>query len=323
MLLHQLRNIRKIILRSLQEGGEMTPRDFESLHRLVGILEMCDGPPEDVETARSQLRSLRDSGRISVDAVMSLEDAVTQCERELLIFTSEASSLGAEVVDGLEPLKRTFLRELDEVSADTLRPGDEGLVDMTKNLIYSMPGMYIKEIHEALNLRYSKVTSYTSVRRCVGELERRQEALTIGGPQGAFRYCFPDPHRIADREEYYGGPFAISGEVEKRVTLSWTQHSTKRLRDLFIVNSSNPRRTLLIVDYRKIPQLDTPGTSIVSFGKLEDVDYVLPHEGLVAPKDVDEVDDVLVGLKVDIKVNGEAEPVWFDKELLGRRSFYA
>lgn len=322
VLLHQLRSVRRVILESLQRGGEISKADIRSLKRLVDVLRRCDRPSEDLDAAKSQFLALRESKLMSIDAVMILESVITHCESDILSFVSEISDVEAGTLDELEPIKRAYLMELEEASGEPQLREAMRSIELTRETVFDMPGMYMKEVHDFLVSRYSMDISYTSIRQYIGELERRQEILTIGGPQGAYRYCFPNPRHVADKEEYYGRPFAISGEIEDRVTSSWNQRAPKRYRDLFVVNSSNPERTLLIVDYEKVPQL-TLGTSIVSFGKLQDVDYIQSYEGLEAFDGADEVNDVLIGLKVDVKENGGAIPVWFDKELLGRRSFYS
>jgi len=79
--------------------------------------------------------------------------------------------------------------------------------DIIYKLIYKYPGNYIKNIYKQVGVETG--LSYAGVWKYINELEMEKEIITIGGPQGNYRYCFPNPEKIKNRQFYYNKYFGI------------------------------------------------------------------------------------------------------------------
>jgi len=319
-LIHQLRKTRRTILETV-ERGKSRSEDVKAIKALAKIFEACHRTPDEIKGVRNAARRLGRIETIPLDHAMYLIELIAQCEQDIRAVLREVSGADFELLPEFHAKEQAFTEELLALVEEKQGQPPERVMDLTKELVYRHPGLYISEMHQFLVSRHFRDMSYSSVWLSVHRLQDESNIITIGGPQGKRRYCFPNPELLASREEYYGLPYALLGRIEEHVTDRFEQVRGTRLRDLFVVNSSSASGTLLIIDYHGAPELGI-GAPIKSFGRLETFDYVVSQEGLDPVNGVGEP-DVVLGLKVALIIDGEENEVWYDKAIETGKSLYA
>lgn len=191
--------------------------------------------------------------------------------------------------------------------------------ELVLETIEKRPGLYIAELYQLLSrLRAIRVT-YPTLWSDIRILEKETRMITVGGPQGSPRYCFPHPRIIEDRRLYYNGYYCTEGVIEEQLTYKF--EPTRRLVDLYLVNSES--RPLIMVLEFGIAKEDLMGSHIKTFGKLHRFDFLRENEGL-RPKEPVESHDILRSLSlVRIFEQRVEHPVWFDEHAFSGLSLYS
>lgn len=319
-ILHQLRRTRRAILQFI-ERQRTSPDDVKTIKALLKTFEACDRPPEEMGVVRDIVAASKRSERLSTNHALHLIELISGCEQDVRAFLQASSKMDVELLPEFRQKEEAYVEELISMIGEGEGQPSERIRDLTKELIFRRPGQYISEIHQTLMTGHFREISYPSVWFSVHQLQDEADIVTIGGPQGKRRYCFPNPELLASKEEYYGLPFPLLGSIEAEVTDDFIHTRANRLRDLFIVGSNSPSETLLVIDFLGTAELEV-GTQIKSFGSLETFDYVVSREGLDPSNGVDEL-DVVLGMKVAVMVDGIENEIWFDRAIETKKSLYA
>ncbi|AEA47881.1 hypothetical protein [Archaeoglobus veneficus] len=304
--LTKLESIERAVLRLLRK--RYCNEDFEELNQLINILEFCDKPISEIELASVVLEGLmRDPESVEEEDVQSLLQLIHECKLDLELFIEHHTH--TDFVSSVVPREEyeKYLAGLESfLGISTERVN---LRDRILEIIYEYPGNYIKSIHNFISKRVIEV-SYTTVWKYVNELEELGKILTIGGPQGNLRYCFPNPKEVRNRKEYYGKYFGIQGVIKERITDYFTtSYKSQSFYDFYIVNSDVVPEIILTVGYGTRIKLGSK-VEIKAYGLIQSIEYLKESEGYIPKTDFDDL-DVLLGWRVTLAEN-EREVLWAD-----------
>ncbi|MGD2248483.1 MAG: hypothetical protein PVF58_08750, partial [Candidatus Methanofastidiosia archaeon] len=234
-------------------------------------------------------------------------EMLSECQRDLKNFVQE----------NINPSIRNSKEFTEHYSAIAkyIKEKEENIKEKRKeqiqNQIVETPGLYIKVLTEVLNDKFGKEGfSYSTVLKYLNQLSIERKIITIGGPQGRVKYCFPHPSTIKDRSRYYNRIFGYQGIVEEKITDKFLQESVRKFRDIFLVNHVD-QPILLLVDFGKLKNVE--GNLIKSFGDLKPFEYLIEQEGFTAQDQVLSI-DVLKASLVARMVDGEERHLWLDKK---------
>lgn len=184
--------------------------------------------------------------------------------------------------------------------------------------IRKRPGLYITEFYKYLRrLRAVRVT-YATVWNDVQFLEEQRLLMTVGGPQGNPRYCFPHPDSIEDRRAYYSRYYCAEGVLEDQLTDRF--ELKRQFLDVFLLNSEI-RPVFLVTKYGAIRR-QMLGARIRTFGRLHGFDFLRAHE-LLEPVVPINPCDTLSAFSVAKVSNGKEETLWYDEEAFSGPSLYS
>ena len=225
--------------------------------------------------------------------------------------------LAAEETGEVVPSALPRFEELDkELGFDQELKERERRHRIITDLIWKRPGLYVAELYDVLRRRRAIKVSYPTIWNDAKFLESQQRLITIGGPQGSPRYCFPHPRMIEDRKVYYRNFYGMEGVVEEWLTDRFEPRAD--YLDLLLVNSHEKPLILALRIGVTRPQL--VGEKVKAFGKLFGHDF-LDRFGSVRVPRVTEM-DVLHTINLTRIVNERENPVWYDREALAGLSLY-
>jgi len=285
---------------------------LEELKKLVSnlpeILQFCEVDRSEIELADAVTRELivNPSNVSSID-LNNVYEIINTCKLNLKKYIKE------QTIDRfVESERERFSKYVDELKrhmfGDELQLDKERKKEEILNLVYSSPGHYIRSLYIYFNKKYRKI-SYSAVWNYINELENEEKIITIGGPQGRYRYCFPNPEKIENRAVYYGKCFGIKGVVEKPIL---DKFRTPELRgpfyNIYLVNS-HIKPILLAIPFSV--DVDTE-ISIKAYGELEPYSY-FERLGYIVDDRALKL-DVLLGWKVEAIVDGKEVEIWLDEK---------
>ncbi len=281
---------------------------INAIQELPEILVFCNIGPDETEFVQTTLEDfLSDPSSVIPKDLKESQEIIEYCKRELRKFTAELScnwlideAKLEEYVDELERYifgdKYIEKKKKKKIKEEILR------------IIYHDPGHYLSSLQKYLIKKFGKM-SYSTVRYYVNYLEKRKKIITIGGPQGRYRYCFPNPELVDNRTVYYGKYFGIRGKIIELIsdTHKITVSGLKgMLLDIYVVNS-NIRPIFLALPFGVVGELEE-GTLIESYGKIEPYSELKNIGYIVDDKNMEF--DVLFGFKVTEIVNNEKVDLW-------------
>ncbi len=311
---HDTSELIKLLLEAVAKRG--TRVDASLLKRAQEILASVELGGDDREFIRDLTARLMHGER----AEATWDDLAHALRILSSVDLSLRSLVAADEVAGptetgrarFEHLARAFGLQEDLASKRDREKRHRLLVEVLER----RPGLYVAELYkELLALQRVQVT-YTTIWSDVKSLEGH-ELITIGGPQGTPRYCFPHPRIVRNRRAYYGSFLAIEGVVQERITNLFAP--TKSFVDLFLVNSSV--KPLILVTKLGVTQKDILGARVKTFGKLHDFGY-LQKEQRLRPVERVESHDVLRVFTLTQLRNDTEELVWHDAEAFEGLSLY-
>lgn len=150
---------------------------------------------------------------------------------------------------------------------------------------------------------------YQTVRGHVESLVRQKKLLTIGGPQGRLRFCFPHPSTVHDRALFLGKHFGVDAKVKRDLTDEFVDLSVDYFRSVYLVNST--MRPVLLAVPRSV--LLEPATPVRAFGPL--VRLADAKKAGVKPTGtaVNLPREIVKAVKVaKVVAGGREEELWFD-----------
>ncbi|MFW6128315.1 MAG: hypothetical protein ACOC6M_03940 [Halobacteriota archaeon] len=280
----------------------------ELVSNLPQILSFCEVDEGDKELVGAVTKELTENP-VSVSSIdlSNTYEIINSCKAELKGFIREQTT--ERFVETERKRFSHYVDELKEHVLGGLQVDKENRKGEAFKLIYNSPGHYIKSIQTYLSRKYGEL-SYSAVRNYINELKEEKKIITIGGPQGKFRYCFPHPNLIEDKSMYYGRCFGIEGVTEEPVS---DKFRTPELRgpflNIYVVNS-NIKPVLLALPYG-VSKLESD-TSIKAYGEIEPYKY-LENLGYL-PDDNSLKLDVLFGWKVARVRDGKESEVWLDEK---------
>jgi len=180
------------------------------------------------------------------------------------------------------------------------------------------PGLYVTELYTHLRRQLRVEVAYRTIWEDTRHLELQGKLITVGGPQGHPRYCFPHPANILNRKVYYSSFFCVQGTIAEDLTDSFFMQ--KRLFDVFRVESRKVH-VLLVLKSRGVRD-DLVGTNVKSFGRLHAFEYLRSRLRVEPRHRMSELDTVKA-LCVTKLADGVENVVWYDQGALPERSLYS
>ncbi|HEY1197898.1 MAG TPA: hypothetical protein VGG32_04135 [Thermoplasmata archaeon] len=266
------------------------------------------------EQFRAIVPDLRKGSPLNADELAFLSGLLEQSFRNLEgYFRSEFATRGAANPSSLR-LTRHLSRLLDTDLSVTSGFGGRTKLEVLETYVRSNPGLFIHAVYRRLNSPVRRAGfSYANVWNLVQHLVNERRLLTVGGPRGHNRYCFPHPDTIEDRTQYYGQPYAIDSVLTKKWTDSFDLAKIRKFWDIFEGNSIARNPVLIVVDYGRLESLQ--GQKIRSFGWLEPFGHLEAKLGLLAQRSVPRKDVLLVGGVSRIDREGRETPFWVSEDV--------
>lgn len=274
---------------------------------LPEILSFCEVDKSEIELVDAVIGELVENpANVSPIDLNKVYEIINTTKSELKRFVEEKT-----IEKFVETKRDQFAEYVDELKKYVL--GDihadrEKKKEEILKIVYKSPGHYIRSLYIYLSKKYDKI-SYSAVWNYINELERDGKIITIGGPQGKFRYCFPNPEIVENRTIYYGKCFGIKGIVEELIL---DKFRTPELRgpfySIYLVNS-HIKPILLAIPFSV--EIETE-ISISAYGELEPYHY-LEKLGYLA-QDVSLKLDVLLGWKLEASIDGKEVEILIDEE---------
>lgn len=293
---------------------KISKRNEMRLSHLVDLIKFCDRDEEEIYFANIIIDEIKSGKKLSSKDIAKINEILFECKNDLILYMNKMFSRERLLETHDQEEINRYFTALDYYISKDVITNKEIKKRETKKLIYKYPGLYIKNLAYLLQKKFGKPgLTYESVWNYVNELARENGILTIGGPQGRFRYCFPNPKYIEDRTQYYNKFFGISGVIEKKVTKDFEviEFQTKYM-DFYVVNSNiNP--ILLAVDFNAPIQVDSSRTLIKSYGDLEPSSYLIEKQGYRPKNGLSDL-DVLFARKVAKVEDSKEEEIWVDLE---------
>jgi len=304
----QLNLLGEIIFEIIMQKNVKIIRELEKLvNNLPEILSFCEVDRSEAELVDAVIKELMENpANVSPIDLNNVYEIINTIKTELKKFVEEKT-----VEKFVESEKERFSEYVDELKRHIFgefQLDKERKKEEIMKLIYTSPGHYIKSLYVYLNKKYVGI-SYSAVWNYINELEREEKIITIGGPQGRYRYCFPNPKMIENRAVYYGKCFGIGGVIEGMVLEKFRTPVLKGpFYSVYLVNS-DIQPILLAIPYSV--SMDTK-ISIKAYGELEPYDYFEKLGYLVEDRNLKL--DVLFGWKVEALIDGEEIEIWLDEE---------
>ncbi len=304
----QLNLLGEIIFEIIMQRNVKTGELEKLVNNLPEILSFCELDRSEAELVDAVIRELMENpANVSSIDLNNVYEIINICKMELKEYAREQTV--ERFVESEKERFSEYVNELKRHIFEEFQLDKERKKEEIMKLIYTSPGHYIKSLYVYLNKKYVGI-SYSAVWNYINELEREEKIITIGGPQGRYRYCFPNPKMIENRAVYYGKCFGINGVVEETIL---DRFKTPELRgpfyNIYLVNSSI-KPILLVLPYGiGTLQLDIP---IKAYGELEPYSYLEKLGYLVEGENLRL--DILFGWKVAAVSDGEEIEIWLDEE---------
>jgi len=271
---------------------------------LPEILTFCNIEPRDIEFVQTTLEDfLDDPSSVIPRDLKEAQEIIEHCKKELRKFTEELSRNW--LIDD-EKLEK-YVDELEKYIFGNKYIKKKKIKEEILKIIYHDPGHYLSSLQKYLTKKFRKI-SYSTVRYYVNYLEKQKKIITIGGPQGRYRYCFPNPELVDNRSVYYGKYFGIRGKILELIsdTHKITVSGLKgMLLDIYVVNS-NIQPIFLALPFGVVSELEK-GALIESYGKIESYSK-LKNIGYIVDKNMEF--DVLFGFKVAEIIDNKKVDLW-------------
>lgn len=294
------------IIKSTQASRSAMMRISE----LEDLLRFCERNEREIELANIIVEELKSRKEIASEDIVKVIDVLHECKNELESFVDEMfeeqlvkSMTTKNKYDEYLSTLRNYITEKSSID----KKAKKGEI---QRIIYNYPGHYIKSLHTYLQRKFGgEGITYTTVWNYVNELAGDGEIITIGGPQGKFRYCFPNPKKVGDRTSYYDKYFGIVGVVKEKVTKSFiSTGQSKKYYDFYIVNSSIKPEIILATSFNAQIPINS-GILLRSYGDLKPFRYLQENEGYIFKNGLREM-DVLFARRIVKTINSTEKEIW-------------
>lgn len=300
------------IRRSLFELARSRQSSKETENLLSYLLEIATDsalPSPDLEDLREIRNRLIHGGELDASQLATADRTLDRLRESLKELVS-VPARGRETLPSSDRL--AFLKAAAFIDSQLGRRASRNRVAHMREVeqfVFSNPGHFILDICQRLNSPIPHPGfSYSSVWLYVQRLVNRRRVLTVGGPRGQNRYCFPHPDALPSWEPYYGRSFAIEARLERKLTDLVDFSRSRKWVDIYEANSIMRRRILLIADLGRLRSVE--GGVIRSFGTLRPF-AELSSALRVRPLGALPRRDILVASGVDrVRRDGREEHVW-------------
>ena len=271
------------------------------------LVKFCERDETEITLVEGIISSLLENRKPAAEDVIGVLNVLSECQRDLKDYIIEKAHLSAP--------KSKELNEYYSAITEYVRMKEESTGEQRKErvreLIFRTPGLYVTRLSHILQVEFGKEGfTFSNVLNYVNQLSFEKKIITVGGPQGRNRYCFPNPSMITDRTKFYHHVLAYEGIVQEKITSKFISTRPRRYRDIFLVNGVESP-ILLVTDFGKLHNIEK--NLIKSYGDLEPFKYLIETEGFT-PKDQNFSCDVLRARKVSRVVDGHEEEVWLDEQ---------
>lgn len=309
----KLDKISELILEvALTRGGKSYEKLMDAIQELPKILDFCGANSNDTEFVQTTLEDfLSNPSEVTPRDLKEAQEIIGYYKIELKKFTDEQYYNWLVEESKLEK----YVDELEKYVYGDEFIERKKIRDEILKVIYHDPGHYLSSLQKYLSKKFGKI-SYSTVRYYVNDLENKNKIITIGGPQGRYRYCFPNPELVDNRKVYYGKYFGIRGNVKELIS------DTEKMKvcglrgmflDIYVVNS-NIKPIFLAIPYGAVGDLEV-GALIESYGKIEPYSELKKIGYVVDDKNMEF--DVLFGFKVaEIVDDNKKEDLWVGEEAI-------
>lgn len=287
--------------------NEISDESKSHLLSMKEIVYFCEQKKRDISLVEMVISSLLENKKLVTEDVMQVLAILTDCQTVMRDFVTGKLHLNG-------PHSSKFTEYYSVISEHVMK--EESIErtkrkELVKQQIFSISGLYIEKLAQVMQIKFGKKGfTYSSVWQYVNELSAEKEIITVGGPQGAYRYCFPNLSNVADRTRFYHKVQGYDGTIEKKVTDRFNLDRARKYWDIFLTNGvSIP--ILLVVDFGMLHNVEK--CQIRLYGDYEPFQYFVQKEH-VTTEDPSLNYDIYKARKIDRIVNGDEEEIWFDKE---------
>lgn len=320
-LLDKCQRVRKATFKLL---GSPTPDPWarREMRDILDVLANCDRPESEIELVETVLDELEADGVLSPDMAMQIDEVLLECRSDLKLYIDEYYHLSVPIQEQYAQTRERLVRSMKERLHESRFQAKSRRIETTMNIIREKPGFYIKEVYDWFNRVASEDLSYGTIWGYVHDLREANRILTIGGPQGSPKYCFPHAREVDNRARYYDLPFGLEAAVGEDVSESFIPVSSGQFKDFLILEPPELEPVILVVASGALGELEE-GETLRTFGKLWKFEYLHPRAGFAYTNGRDLSDlDLLLGLKVAKVLGREERELWVDRDALADRSLY-
>jgi len=303
-------------LEYLISGGK---RKIHALYELMELLKFCDRELEDLEIVQLLIDSSKRGEKPHPEDARYVLHLIENCRKDLESILDSEIELFQPLIRKKSEEVKSYKMALKSIIGREINKIENRKRELIKNFIYDNPGEYVKSLTHKLRKVYGKRgLSYSNVSYHIKVLEKEKKIITIGGPQGRYKYCFPNPSKITNFEKYYHSPFAIEGIIKKNVTNYFDTKKARKFYEIHLVSSNGEPNFLLLVGFGVLSKYYLQNMFIKSYGELEPMEFIEKeyhiHVKDNSPKYVKKA-PTLLPRKIVMVRDKKEENIWVNKEL--------
>ncbi len=319
-LLEELQKMRKAVF--VVGFSRPSKEAMSRLKSLSDLLAQSDRPRNEIDLVFDVVGDLSEGTNLTPDLAMELDDIILKTQSDIEAELREAYHSTVTVTDTYRQLRERMTSAVAHDLGAARARAKAIRRSVCLEIITDRPGLYIRQVSDWFNRLHTDTLTYGSIWKYVHELAAEGQILTLGGPQGSPKYCFPQVRDEESRARYYGKPFAAEGVVEREVGESFEPVSPHQFKDFYLLQPEESAPVILVVAFGALQSVDL-GEPVKTFGELNQFGHATQHIGF-RYEDGEELGslDMLVALNVARVENGAEENIWFDHEKMPSRSLY-
>lgn len=274
-------------------GRRAVEADWEPVFR---FLREAERPADEMVVFEEAARRIAAGERLSSEDLGGMLEVIEGVALDLREGLLHAAPHDEELDEDFVALRDAFLQYGDEAE------DRERHLAVIRDFIYQSPGHFLREIYRRLRGHGALQVSYATLCQYVEVLAQQGEILTIGKHQGIPRYCFPHPDKVK-REEYFGRPFPIIGNIQADLSDRFTLSTT--FAKVYLVN--NAMRTIAMVAPMSAPL--GAHDHVEGSGRIQGRDYLSSRLHMETTDGLPEGVDEVVHIEILRRGEGEGEDI--------------
>jgi hypothetical protein len=306
---------KEALIQAIEEQNRIKSGTKKRLKSLIKFVNFCERDEKEIELVSTVIDAILKSYKPPPEDIVRSLEIVDMCRNDIVELIKDEFKLGS----ALPPKKD---EEFDQLYSSIISlVGKEEIsskrekIQIIKDLIYGYPGLYITTLWNRTITDFGETGfTYPTIWRYVEELQDEGEIVTVGGPKGSLRYCFPNPSKISDRSFYYNKYFLIKGKIEKQVTHDFNTANIKGKQiEIYLVNS-HVKPLFLALDWGALSKLEN--SFIESYGVLKPYTYLTETKRISPKKGTKKLKglDLMIAYKVSEKINGTEKRSWVSEK---------